>query len=71
MVRMNCFERHSVSAHREIKAQYIFEKETSAIKYPELQDGKFWSNFKLGALDYLSLIRSRRECIAFDRNCSH
>lgn len=48
---------------REIKAQYLFEKETSEIKYPDLQDGSFSSNFKLGARDYLSLLRSRRRCI--------
>ncbi|TFK81254.1 general substrate transporter [Polyporus arcularius HHB13444] len=43
----------------EIKAQYLFEKETSEIKYPDLQDGSFASNFKLGLRDYLSLLRSR------------
>ncbi|KAL7279134.1 general substrate transporter [Trametes coccinea BRFM310] len=43
----------------EIKAQYLFEQETSAIKFPHLQDGSRWSNFKLGVFDYLSLLRSR------------
>lgn len=45
--------------HREIKAQYLFEKETSRIKYPQFQDGTFKSNFKLGLYDYMSLITSR------------
>ncbi|KAM5530407.1 hypothetical protein V8D89_015918 [Ganoderma adspersum] len=43
----------------EIKAQYLFEKETAALKYPDLQDGSFASNFKLGLYDYLSLLRYR------------
>ncbi|KAI0787717.1 general substrate transporter [Fomes fomentarius] len=43
----------------EIKAQYIFEKETSELKYPDLQDGSWKSNFKLGVLDYLSLLRTK------------
>ncbi|KAH9850320.1 general substrate transporter [Lenzites betulinus] len=43
----------------EIKAQYLFEKETSAIKFPHLQDGSRMSNFKLGLYDYLSLLKSR------------
>ncbi|EIN04886.1 general substrate transporter [Punctularia strigosozonata HHB-11173 SS5] len=43
----------------EIKAQYIFEKEISLSKYPHLQDASFRSDFKLGALDYLSLLRTR------------
>ncbi|KAI0327848.1 general substrate transporter [Cubamyces sp. BRFM 1775] len=43
----------------EIKAQYLFEKETSAIKFPDLQDGSWKSNFKLGLYDYLSLLRYR------------
>ena len=45
---------------REIKAQYIFERETSAMKFPNLQDGSFGSNFKLGCYEYLSLLRYRR-----------
>lgn len=44
----------------EIKAQYLFEKETAALKYPDLQDGSFTSNFKLGLYDYLSLLRYKR-----------
>ncbi|KDQ59188.1 hypothetical protein JAAARDRAFT_655322 [Jaapia argillacea MUCL 33604] len=43
----------------EIKAQYLFEKETQAIKFPQFQDGSFVSNFKLGFYDYLSLLRNR------------
>ncbi|KAF6757229.1 sugar transporter [Ephemerocybe angulata] len=43
----------------EIKAQYLFEKETQALKFPQYQDGTFSSNFKLGFYDYLSLLRSK------------
>ncbi|EKM58322.1 uncharacterized protein PHACADRAFT_252546 [Phanerochaete carnosa HHB-10118-sp] len=43
----------------EIKAQYLFEKQTSAIKYPHWQDGSFSSNFKLAFFDYLSLVTTR------------
>ncbi|KAI8980112.1 general substrate transporter [Trametes punicea] len=43
----------------EIKAQYLFEKETTALKFPNLQDNTWSSNFKLGFYDYLSLLRSR------------
>jgi sugar porter (SP) family MFS transporter len=43
----------------EIRAQYLFEKETSEIKFPQYQDGSFSSNFKLGFFDYWSLLRDR------------
>ncbi|KAL0954486.1 hypothetical protein HGRIS_003454 [Hohenbuehelia grisea] len=43
----------------EIRAQYLFEKETSEMKYPQYQDGSFSSNFKLGLYGYLSLLSSR------------
>ncbi|EJD07121.1 general substrate transporter [Fomitiporia mediterranea MF3/22] len=43
----------------EIKAQYLFEKQTSEMKFPQYQDGSRLSNFKLGVYDYLSLLRSR------------
>ncbi|THH33222.1 hypothetical protein EUX98_g993 [Antrodiella citrinella] len=43
----------------EIKAQYIFEKETAAEKFPQYQDGGWVSNFKLGVFDYTSLITTR------------
>ncbi|KAG6897046.1 hypothetical protein C0992_004455 [Termitomyces sp. T32_za158] len=43
----------------EIRAQYIFEKETSQAKFPDYQDGSFSSNFKLGLFDYLSLLTNR------------
>jgi len=43
----------------EIRAQYIFEKETSEIRFPQYQDGSFSSNFKLGLYDYLSLITDK------------
>jgi len=43
----------------EIKAQCLFEKEISEIKYPQYQDGSFMSNFKLGLMDYASLISNR------------
>lgn len=44
---------------REIRAQYLFEKETSEMKFPQFQDGSFSSNFKLGFYDYLSLLTNR------------
>ncbi|KAG6908544.1 hypothetical protein DXG01_004177 [Tephrocybe rancida] len=44
---------------REIRAQYIFEKETSEANFPQYQDGSFSSNFKLGFYDYLSLLTNR------------
>ncbi|KIK63035.1 hypothetical protein GYMLUDRAFT_41339 [Collybiopsis luxurians FD-317 M1] len=40
----------------EIRAQYLFEKETSAVKFPDYQDGSFGSNFKLGLAEYTSLL---------------
>jgi len=43
----------------EIRAQYLFEKETSEEKFPQYQDGTWSSNFKLGLYGYLSLIRER------------
>jgi hypothetical protein len=43
----------------EIRAQYIFEKETSAIKFPMYQDNTWESNFKLGFYDYLSLLTDK------------
>ncbi|KAJ6513211.1 general substrate transporter [Mycena sanguinolenta] len=43
----------------EIKAQYLFEKETSEKRFPKYQDGTFSSDFKLGFFAYLSLLRER------------
>ncbi|KAG6809902.1 hypothetical protein H0H92_014187 [Tricholoma furcatifolium] len=43
----------------EIRAQYLFEKETSAARYPDYQDGSFASNFKLGLHEYLSLVLNK------------
>ncbi|KAJ7773317.1 general substrate transporter [Mycena metata] len=43
----------------EIKAQYLFEKETSEIRFPDYQDGGFLSDFKLGFFAYWSLLRER------------
>ncbi|KAI0777078.1 general substrate transporter [Irpex lacteus] len=43
----------------EIRAQYLFEKETAAMKYPQFQDGSFASSFKLGLYDYMSLLTTR------------
>ncbi|KAF8149903.1 general substrate transporter [Crassisporium funariophilum] len=43
----------------EIRAQYLFEKETSELKFPRYQDGSWSSNFKLGFYDYLSLVMDR------------
>ncbi|KAF8917435.1 general substrate transporter [Mucidula mucida] len=44
----------------EIKAQYLFEKETSETKFPQYQDPSFSSQFKLGFHSYLSLIIDRK-----------
>ncbi|KJA19470.1 hypothetical protein HYPSUDRAFT_44224 [Hypholoma sublateritium FD-334 SS-4] len=43
----------------EIRAQYLFEKETSEINFPQYQDGSWSSNFKLGVYDYLRLVTDR------------
>jgi sugar porter (SP) family MFS transporter len=43
----------------EIKAQYLFEKELNALKFPQFQDGSFSSNFKLGLHAYMSLLTTR------------
>ncbi|KAG7089541.1 hypothetical protein E1B28_011214 [Marasmius oreades] len=43
----------------EIKAQHLFEKETSEARFPQYQDGTFASNFKLGLHGYLSLITNK------------
>ncbi|KAI6025864.1 general substrate transporter [Pisolithus orientalis] len=43
----------------EIKAQYLFEKESNALRFPQYQDGTTRSNFLLGLNAYLSLIRTR------------
>ena len=48
---------------REIKPQHVFEKEMSEIRFPDLQDGSFKSNFKLGLYEYMSLLTTR---CAFD-----
>ena len=44
---------------REIKAQYLFEKEMSELRFPQYQDGSFKSNFKLAVFDYLSLLTTK------------
>ncbi|KAI0070424.1 general substrate transporter [Panus rudis PR-1116 ss-1] len=43
----------------EIKAQYLFEKETSAVRFPQYQSGSWSDNFKLAVYDYLSLVTTR------------
>jgi len=43
----------------EIRAQYLFEKETSEQKYPQWQDGSFSSDFQLGLHEYMSLLSIR------------
>lgn len=52
----------------EVKAQAMFEKETSVAKFPEYQDNTFMSNLKLGYHQYLSLLTNRslfkRVCVA-------
>lgn len=43
----------------EVKAQYLFEQRTSQENHPEIQDGSFSSNFKLGFYGYMSLLTNR------------
>ncbi|TFY82254.1 hypothetical protein EWM64_g1754 [Hericium alpestre] len=43
----------------EIKAQHLFELETSVMKFPHLQGGTFTQNLKLGFWGYASLLTSR------------
>ncbi|KAK1221289.1 hypothetical protein PQX77_015899 [Marasmius sp. AFHP31] len=43
----------------EIKAQHLFEKETSEVRFPQYQDGSFSSNFSLGLREYLSLVTNK------------
>ena len=44
---------------REIKAQRLFDVETSQRMFPDFQDGSFASEFKLGFYGYLSLLTNR------------
>lgn len=53
----------------EIKAQYLFEKETSEMKFPQYQDGSFMSSFKLGFHEYLSLITTRSPYLLLSYPC--
>lgn len=46
-------------ARSEIKAQYLFEKETSEKMFPQWQDGSFMSDFRLVLHGYLSLLKAR------------
>ena len=52
----------------EIRAQHMFEQETSMAKFPQYQDGGFLSNVKLGFHEYASLLTNRslfkRVCVA-------
>jgi len=43
----------------EIKAQHLFEKQTSEEYFPEFQDGSFTSNLKLGFYGYYSLLQKK------------
>jgi len=43
----------------EIKAQHLFEKQTSEEQFPQYQDGTFGSDFKLGFWSYFSLLRKK------------
>ena len=47
----------------EIRAQHLFEQETSALNFPEYQDRSLLSNLKLGFYDYLSLLRSKSKSL--------
>lgn len=43
----------------EIKAQHMFEVETSIAKFPDYQSGGFLDNLKLGFFAYTSLLTNR------------
>jgi len=43
----------------EIRAQHMFEVETSKARFPDYQDGTFMSNVKLGYHEYASLLKNR------------
>lgn len=54
-----CNDKTDVVMRREIKAEHLFEVETSQMNFPQFQDGTFISEFKLGLYSYLSLLTSR------------
>lgn len=43
----------------EIKAQHMFEVETSVVKFPDYQSGSVTDNFKLGFYAYASLLTNK------------
>ena len=43
----------------EVKAQHMFERQTSIAKFPEYQDGGFINNIKLGFHEYASLLQNK------------
>lgn len=43
----------------EIKAQHLFEIESSRAKFPQYQDGSFGSRMSLGFHEYMSLLTNR------------
>ena len=43
----------------EVKAQHMFERETSIARFPDDQDGSFVSNIKLGYHGYASLLKNK------------
>ncbi|RJE20171.1 transporter [Aspergillus sclerotialis] len=43
----------------EVKAMKVFEDETAAKRYPQWQDGSFYSRFMIGLNDYKSLVTNR------------
>lgn len=52
----------------EVKAQHMFERETSIAKFPQFQDGGVMNNIKLGFHEYASLLQNKslfkRVCVA-------
>lgn len=52
----------------EVKAQHMFERETSIAKFPDYQSGSVADNIRLGVHEYASLLQNRslfkRVCVA-------
>ncbi|KAH8802389.1 general substrate transporter [Flagelloscypha sp. PMI_526] len=48
-----------VLEYKEIKAQHLFDVESSKVRFPHLQDGSWSSRFKLGIAGYARLFRTK------------
>ncbi|KZT37712.1 general substrate transporter [Sistotremastrum suecicum HHB10207 ss-3] len=59
LVQIEFLTARTDEGNREIKSEYLFEKETAEMQFPQYQDGSFASEFKLGFWSYWSLLESR------------